>query len=516
MQRASSRRKIKFSQILYALLAALALGVLAAGCTLFNSAPRPPIGVRIECATAAVVGLRWSAADASKSARYEILRNGASIGKTADLSFDDASVSASQNYSYVISAFDAQGNRAASAPVDVSTPPESGRAEAPYCASSLIRSMTWDWAGGYRAAEGSDLWPVTWGQDGNVYTFFGDGGGFGGDDHRGRTSFGIAMLTARPPLNPAAEINLYGGYLPRYPSHLSGKARALIAVGSNFYAIAGLYRSSDAKSSAPQPISGSPEHVEMVYSPHDAHSWRDSGWTFCSSDTGAAFAGDGAFCPSGFINFGAGNAGARDRYVYLMGTSPASDRAAGMETAARTYLARVARTRILQRDAYRYFAGLDSGLKPVWSADPARMQPIFTDRSAQRPGCGGQCSMSSNLEEAVYDAPLQRFIGVAQGNLLAQTSFYESVNPWGPWATISYHNIDAADGSGGWGNLGSAAGESLGVHPVNAWTSADGRTLWMVYSSDGRAGPDALFPPPGTKLDAFHLLRVELDVAQAR
>jgi hypothetical protein len=516
MQRASSRRKIKFSRSLRARLAALAFGVFAAGCTLFNAAPRAPIGVRIDCATAAVVGLRWSAADASKSARYEILRNGASIGKTADLSFDDASVAASQSYSYVVTAFDAQGNRAASVPLAVSTPPASGRAEAPYCASSLIRSMTWDWAGGYRAAEGSDLWPVTWGQDGNVYTFFGDGGGFGGDDHRGRTSFGVAMITGPPPLNAAAEINLYGGFLPRYPSRLSGKARALIAVGSNFYAIAGLYRSSDAKSSGPRPISGSPEHVEMVYSPHDAHSWRDSGWTFCSSETGAAFAGDGAFCPSGFINFGAGNAGARDGYVYLLGTSPASDRAAGMETSARTYLARVARTRILNKSAYRYFAGMDAASKPVWSANSDRMQPIFSDRNSQRPGCGGHCSMSSNLEEAVYDAPLRRFIGVAQGNFLAQTSFYESVNPWGPWATISYHNIEAADGSGGWGNLGSAAGESLGVHPVNAWTSADGRTLWMVYSSDGRAGPDALFPRPGTKLDAFHLLRVDLDVAQAR
>jgi hypothetical protein len=50
------------------------------------------------------------------------------------------------------------------------------------------------------------------------------------------------------------------------------------------------------------------------------------------------------------------------------------------------------------------------------------------------------------------------------------------------------------------------------VHPVNAWTSRDGRTLWMVYSSDGRAGANARFPAPGTPLDGFHLVRVDLQV----
>jgi hypothetical protein len=124
--------------------------------------------------------------------------------------------------------------------------------------------------------------------------------------------------------------------------------------------------------------------------------------------------------------------------------------------------------------------------------------------------------MTSTLEEAVYDAPLERYIGVAQGDYLAQTSFYEAPHPWGPWTTITYNNIDAATGSGGWGNLGTAAGGSLGVHAINAWTSDNGQTLWMVFSSDGTAPPGALFPPPGSKLDAFHLLRVDLQLVRSR
>jgi hypothetical protein len=34
----------------------------------------------------------------------------------------------------------------------------------------------------------------------------------------------------------------------------------------------------------------------------------------------------------------------------------------------------------------------------------------------------------------------------------------------------------------------------------------------MAYSSDGLAPPGALFPPAGSKLDAFHLVRADLQV----
>jgi hypothetical protein len=485
--------------------AALVLVLSAmAGCATFQV--RAPSAVRTDCATAAVVGLRWSpASDGPRAQGYRILRNGEPLGATAESSFADATVDASTTYTYVIDALGAFGGMARSAPLTVTTAPALPNGDAPYCPSPLIRSMAWDWTQGYRAAEGSDLWPVTWGRDGDVYAFFGDGGGFGGDDVRGRTSFGIAVISGRPPLDAAVETNLYGGLEARHPARLSGKARSIIAIGADFYAIAGIYRSTDPKGHRPQPISGAPEHVELAYSLHDAYSWQDSAWTFCDSDA------DGGFCPSGFVNFGPGNSGAPDRYVYLFGTSPAAEqRLRESAPAARTYLARVDRRRILTQSAYRYFAGLDSRSRPVWSADVARMQPIFTDRNAPQPGCGGRCGMAGELEDAVFDAGLGRYIGVAQGGLLAQTSFYEAPHPWGPWSTISYNNIEAATGGGGWGNLGVAAGESLGVHPVNAWTSKDGRTMWMTYSSSGKAPAGALFPPPGSGLDAFHLLRSDL------
>lgn len=491
-----------------------ALGIVVSGCSLFGGIVQAPQAVSIDCATAAVIGLNWSGVSANVTG-YRILRNGLAVGIVSGSSFADTSVEASTTYEYVIAARDASGNTAASDPLKVTTAPASRLGDAPYCPSALISALAWDWPHAYRAAEGSDLWPVTWGQDGNVYAFFGDGGGFGGDDRRGRTSFGIARIKGPPPPAFAAE-NVYGGYQAGHPALLSGKARSLIAIGSDFYAIAGIYRRADPKGGDPQPIAGSPGHVEIVYSRHNAHSWQDSDWTFCNFDSPPQQLA-AAFCPAGFVNFGRGNAGALGPYVYMYGNSPAADRRAVQDApGARTYLARVERSALLVQAAYQYFAGLDSRSRPVWSTDVNRVQPVFTDRNPAQPGCGGQCAMSSTLEEAVYDPALKRYIGVAQGDYLAQTSFYEATNPWGPWAVVSYHNIDASNGSGGWGNLGTSAGESLGVHIVNAWTSMDGRTLWMAYSSDGEAPSGALFPPSGSKLDALHLVRADLTVAAFR
>ncbi len=436
---------------------------------------------------------------------------------TFDTYFSDTSVAASTPYTYVVTALDAAGNAAASDPLATTTPAASDNGDAPYCPSTLITSMTWNWSGGYTEANSSDLWSVTWGNDGNVYAFFGDGGGFGGDDHRGRTSFGISMIEGAPPPTSATASNIYGGYNSRHPSLLTGKASSIIAIGRDFYALAGIYRSTDSKAKYPTQPSGSPNHLEIAYSIGNAYSWRNSSWSFCSADAGGTKSLKGSFCPLGFVNFGRGNADAPDSYVYVFGMNPASYWSDGPRKAPlHTYLARVRNTRVLGQSAYRYFAGLDSSGNPIWSSNARRMQPVFSDRNMSQSGCGGVCVMVSALGEAVYNTGLKRYIGVAQGDYLAQTSFYDAPNVWGPWTVISYNNIHAGTGSGGWANLGTAAGVSLGVHAVNAWTSSSGQTMWVTYSSDGKAPAGALFPPAATAMDSFNLVRVDLSLATAR
>jgi hypothetical protein len=480
-----------------------------------TEAAAAPDAARIDCATAAVVGLQWSPpADAPEPAGYRISRDGTLIGTTFNPYFSDTSVAASTAYTYVVSSFDGAGNSAASAPLQVLTAPASRGGDAPYCASTVVKRMTWEWASGYTQPNGSDLWPATWGDDGNVYTFFGDGGGFGGDNERGRASFGIAMIAGAPPPTTATAHNIYGGYQAEHPSAINGKASAIIAIGADFYAIAGLYEASDLKSEYPHEPSGSPNHLEIAYSIGNAYSWQQSSWTFCGMQPGGQHLLKGTFCPQGFVSYGAGNAGAPDQYVYVFGADAASNWGSGQSDApAKTYLARVPNDKIATQSAYEYFSGWDGRGAPIWRSDTEQMQPVFSDGNAAQPGCTQVCGMASPIAEAVFVPALKRYIAVAQGGYAAQTSFYEAPNPWGPWAVISYNNIDAASGSGGWANLGTAAGESLGVHFVNAWTSTDGQTLWAIYSSSGTAPVGALFPPAGTAMDSFNLVRVDLELA---
>jgi hypothetical protein len=86
---------------------------------------------------------------------------------------------------------------------------------APYPLSSVITSASWNLSpvSPLRQARGSDIWPVTWGADGNVYGAWGDGGGFAGTDSVGRVSLGFARIGGTPAAgNPTSYtgINVWG------------------------------------------------------------------------------------------------------------------------------------------------------------------------------------------------------------------------------------------------------------------------------------------------------------------
>jgi hypothetical protein len=459
---------------------------------------------------ATVVGLSWNLPEASRSGGYEVVRDGVPLGHTNDTQFVDTTVAQSTRYTYSVHGVSRSGSLAPEATLQVDTPEPAPSGDAPYCQSKHLGSMSWDWASARTEPNGSDLWPVTWGRDGKVYTFFGDGGGFGGDNLRGRASFGVATMKGPPPPPPEGLKNIYGGLNTTHPSTLAGKAGAILAVGSDFYTLGGIYSAAELARN-PNKVSGAPRRIQLAYSKGNAWSWQAAPWAFCSATDGAI---QGSFCATGFVNFGRGNKGAPDGQVYLLGFANSKaywgdGSEAGEETAA-TYLARVPSNQVLDLKAYNYFVGLDAGGRPLWSTEQQQMRPIFVDRNTSRSGCRGRCHMTSPIEDIVYIPGIKRYIGVAQGNYVSQTSFYDAPHPWGPWTTIAYNNIDPASGTGGWARLGVKGGEGLGVHIVNAWTSKDGLTLWMTYSSDGKAPSGALFPPEGTQMDSFNLVSVRL------
>jgi hypothetical protein len=498
----------------YSVLISNSVGsVTSAPATLVVNASAPPtFTLSSSCATAVVVGLQWGVADPTVT-QYHISRNGVSLATTPNLYFADTNVVAKTSYNYVVTARNSSGATLTSNTLSLESAAASTNGDPAYCPSSLIKSMTWNWTTAFNQQNGSDLWSVTWGSNGNVFAFFGDGGGFGGSDQNGRTSFGIAEIDGLTPLNSgnvaSNTANLFGGYQPGMAagqsnySALNGKASSIIAVGADLYSIAGIYRSTD--SGGPSNV---PNHQEIAYSTSSGTSWTDNFWLFCSDSSEPS-----GFCPASFINFGRGNAGARDGYVYIMGTTEANWFSnAALPGPAYTYLARVPNAQLLTQTAYEVFTGFDSSGSPTWgqlysgaqsNGDPIYvsttvMQPIFTDHGPRPIGIG----------QAVYNPTLGRYIAVGQGSI-AQAAFYESVNPWGPWYNIAYYNTNS-DGSGGWGNMG-MAGSSLGIHFVNAWTSSDGLTMWATFSSTGTAPTNISDPAlAGRGFDSFNLISVVL------
>jgi len=482
------------------------IGLLAAvaGCASVMPAPAP---VRVRCANAVQATLEWSAT--SPRGTFHVWRDGRLLAKVNATTYTDASVLPARRYDYQVSRAQSWWHEVRSGALSVTTPDAAPHGDPPYCPSRRIHSLRWRWDEGSNQAPGSDLWSVTWGADGLVYAFFGDGGGFGGTDTLGRTSFGIARLSGPSPL---IGINIYGGYQGLFPAALSGKASSIAAIGADFYALGGIYRAGERSSGSAPGRSGSPDRVELAYSLGDSHSWHVASWYFCRSHSAGGAGSAGAFCPQFFVAYGPGNMGAPGGYVYVVGSANSEVFWHDVPAAgpAHSYLARVRPRELLRQGAYDYFAGLDGRGQPRWSRHISSMRPIFSDGNPDRAGCGGVCAMASGLADAAYVPELHAYIAVAQGRYAAQTSVYEAAELWGPWSLVAYDNLDPGSGEGGWAGLGLAGGDALGVNLVNAWTRADGRHLWVTYSSNGVAPAQAAFPPPGTIMDSFNAVGFDL------
>ena len=127
-------------------------------------------------------------------------------------------------------------------------------------------------------------------------------------------------------------------------------------------------------------------------------------------------------------------------------------------------LARVAKTRIRDRDAYEFFVRLDEHGAPVWSRDIKKRGGVFTNPGAVY------------RTQVTYHPVLKRYLlnTIGRGN---DTRFhggfgvYDAPEPWGPWATAVFtDNWDVGPGE-------------TNSFPTK-WMSADGRTAWLVFSGD--------------------------------
>jgi hypothetical protein len=329
------------------------------------------------------------------------------------------------------------------APMGVMSAP-SFSAEPPYPHSPVIESMVWHWDTYTTAAPGSDLWPTAWGPDDHLYAAWGDGGGFGGSDSDGRVAMGFARIEGEP--EHWRGFNVNGGKDPEHPASFprKGKTTGIAFIDGILYATINLQDGPWPKVS----------HA-LAWSTDKGATWTKADWLFAK--------GVENFQPANFLAFGKDYAavpGPLVGYVYLYGPKLSAD----WRRRNRLYLVRAPRNKLREQAAYEFFQGVNAAGTPTWVADSALAQPVFTDPNGASPGA------------AVYDPGLKRFLLTCFHVGPGQLGMFDAPNPWGPWTTVAYYED--------WGNMG-AEGEGLTCGFPQKWMSADGLTLWSIFSVYG-------------------------------
>lgn len=301
---------------------------------------------------------------------------------------------------------------------------------APLPPSPVIKSITFAPPSTIiRKAEGGDNWPVTVGDDGYIYTAFGDGWGFE-PRLKNKVDLGICRIS--------------GG-----PTHFKGENVAVIEPPLGSRGV----------------ISIKGTGILMVNGRLYLWSRRDGGTLRESTDRGNTWRKTGISMqqPNGdfhalhFLQFGPNYQGARDRFVYVYGTNQYTANGD-------IFLFRVPQDKMTNRSDYRFFAGLDTTGMPIWHTDITERVPVVRDRPGR-----------ARDARAVYNPGIDRYIltytwydGFRNGDL----AILDAPEPWGPWTTVFYTTK--------W-----ALGFTFEYSFPQKWISADGKTMYMVFSGTG-------------------------------
>jgi hypothetical protein len=315
----------------------------------------------------------------------------------------------------------------------------------PYAPSPVISEVVWDFSSHKQQAPGSDNWPITWADDDRQYTTWGDGGGFGGTNSDGRVSLGVARVEGS--VTSYTGFNVWGGKNPEWPATFGGKSYGILSVAGVLYMWV-----------SPGSDTNNYNEARLYKSDNHGASWTPASWAFVQSE--------GVILPT-FLQFGKDYQGARDNFVYIYANRLKISSTLSVQKPGEITLMRVPKTRIMDRVAYEFFAGLDVAGNPTWTTDLAIQRPVFTDPN----GVGWNTSVSYNLGIGRY-LLLTEHTSSSRGNL----GMFDGPTPWGPWTTVTYTSA-----------FGSPIIESNTFfwNFANKWLSADGKSFVLVFTGTG-------------------------------
>ena len=285
--------------------------------------------------------------------------------------------------------------------------------------SQVISSVVWDYNSLASTAKGSDLWAIAWASDGNQYTIWGDGGGFGGDDVNGRTQWGVARIEGSS--DNWLGYNIYGGLNPEasgWPMQsLNGsyKVDSMTAVGDVL--VAQMFNWENYPN----------YNAKLIQSTDHGRSWKNSDgtplngtfWDWANRVDGVGF------MPPAFIDMGKGYGLSTDGYVYFYRIFEYK----------KLYLGRVAKNSVMDQYAYQYRTTDGTWVSDVGSADAVLANDDISGVNA------------------IYHPYLKRYIltfnctpGVGRNEEnMHDWMMLEGPSPWGPWYKIGewYNWIDS-------------------------------------------------------------------------
>jgi CubicO group peptidase (beta-lactamase class C family) len=284
-----------------------------------------------------------------------------------------------------------------------------------------------------RLAQGSDNWPVTWGDDDDLYTAYGDGWGFVPKVEK-KLSLGLCKVSGYPPAIKG--INLRSSSGETLGQGAAGvKASGMLMVDGVLYMVARNARNST-----------------LAWSSDHGETWEWADWRFTESFG----------CPT-FLNFGQNYAGARDEFVYLY----SNDDESAYDDADQMVMARVHQTRLKDKAAYQFFAGFDSDGNPTWARDVSQRKGVF-----HHPGRCGRSGITYNpyLKRYLWCQVHPNPSHVRDERFDGGFGMYEAPEPWGPWKTVFFTTR--------W-DVGPGETSSL----PTKWMQADG-TCHLLFSGD--------------------------------
>jgi hypothetical protein len=288
-----------------------------------------------------------------------------------------------------------------------------------------------------KGRDGSDNWPITWADDGDLYTAYGDGYGFDPIVPQ-KLGLGFAKVTGAPPDFKGE--NIRSDAENTNTGRRGKKASGLIMVDGILYM---WMRNAD----------NDGHYSQLAWSDDYAKTWTWSKWRFEE------------FGYMTFINFGRDYSGVPEKhkdYVYMVSHNHPD----AYEATDNFVLLRTPKNAIPDRNAYEFFVKIDSGNDPVWTSDIKQRGAVFTNSGlCRRSGI----SYNRGLKRYLWWQQLRR--DEADTRYTGGFGVYDAPEPWGPWTKV--YKTDQWDVGPG----------ETGCFPTK-WMSEDGKTCYMVFSGN--------------------------------